>query len=59
METKSAPINAADLHAFTRDELGAHGFSGWIPLIDLRTQECPDGGGVYVVIYLPDLPVTC
>ena len=36
---------------FTRDELEAVGFVGWVPFPAIRASSCPKLGGVYVITY--------
>lgn len=43
---------------FTRSNLEEAGFTGWLPLMGIRTSDCPTTGGVYVVTYKAESPVT-
>lgn len=43
---------------FTRQNLEKTGFTGWQPFTATRTSGCPTSGGVYVVVYDADHPVT-
>ncbi len=43
---------------FTRPHLEKTGFSGWLPFATIRASACPTSGGVYVVTYKADGPVT-
>jgi hypothetical protein len=42
---------------FTRDDLEAVGFVGWVPLPAFRASTCPSLGGVYVITYSGENPV--
>jgi len=43
---------------FTRRELEYAGFVGWVPFAALRASTCPTSGGVYVITYGADAPIT-
>jgi hypothetical protein len=36
---------------FTRAELEADGFVGWVPFSAIKASACPSSGGVYVITY--------
>jgi hypothetical protein len=46
------------LKMFTRPELEQAGFEGWMPFAALRDSHCPRSGGVYVVTYNADRPIS-
>ena len=43
---------------FTRRGLEEAGFGGWVPFADVRGGSCPSTGGVYVITYSADNPIT-
>lgn len=43
---------------FNKQNLEQAGFVGWIPLLSVRSSSCPSCGGVYVISYTADEPVT-
>jgi hypothetical protein len=43
---------------FTRQNLEKAGFTGWLPFTDIRASSCPTAGGVYVVTYKAEGPVS-
>lgn len=43
---------------FSRPALEAAGFVGWIAFPAIRTSACPSAGGVYVITYAGNNPIT-
>ena len=43
---------------FTRSNLEKTGFTGWLPFAAIRTSGCPTTGGVYVITYKAESPIT-
>ncbi len=42
---------------FSQKSLKTQGFSGWIPFSAIRSSDCPEQGGVYVITYDSPGPV--